>query len=115
MRQYGKCHAIVADYKKRKTSRTDTQRFRDERQLALGSDFDTKFSQFHNGTTFFTFLITLFGLALGSVDNGDTCQRVALFAAGGLLALFLGWHDYYSRKYSIYFVSLFLLYRHEQK
>ena len=73
--------------------RTDTKRLSDERQLALGTNFNTKLSQFDNGTGFFTFLVTLFGLALGSVDNGNTRQRVAIFAAGGLASFFLGWHD----------------------
>jgi hypothetical protein len=75
------------------TTRTDTERFRDKGQLALGSDFDTELAQFDNGTGFFALLVALFGLALGGVDDGNARQRIVLLAAAARLAgFFLGRH-----------------------
>ena len=71
---------------------TDTERFRDKGKLALWANFNTKLSQLDNGTGLFTFLVALFGLALGSVDNGDTGQPSVIFAAGCLTGLLLRWH-----------------------
>lgn len=71
---------------------TDTKRLCDKGKLALRTNFDTKLSQLNNRAGLFTFLVALFGLALGSVDNSDTGQPCVVFAARGLASLLLRWH-----------------------
>lgn len=66
---------------KETTIRTDTKRFGNECKLALGSYFNTKLSKLDNGTRFFAFLSTLFGLASFGADNGDSREMVAFISA----------------------------------
>jgi hypothetical protein len=74
---------------KKASKLTDTERLRNESDFTLWSNFDTKLSKLYNRTRLFTFLPTLLGFTLLSVENSDT--GVGIFITSGWLSSLLLW------------------------